>query len=62
MSSMLVISPSLYPAAFFHLYYTKNFKNHKHNIWILSSYMLWLYSIFLLEKSPPVPQIPAGTA
>ena len=29
MSSMLVISPSLYPAAFFHLYYIKNFKNYK---------------------------------
>lgn len=29
MSSMLVNSPSLYPAAFFHFYYTKNFKNYK---------------------------------
>ena len=29
MSSMLVNSPSLNPAAFFHFYYTKNFKNYK---------------------------------
>lgn len=38
MSSMLVNTPSRYPAAFFHFYYTKNFKNYKQKgkIYLLS--------------------------
>lgn len=43
MSSMLVNTPSLYPAAFFHFYYTKNFKNYKQKgkIYLLSYIVMY---------------------
>ena len=53
MSSMLVNSPSLYPAAFFHFYYTKNFKNYKQKgkIYLLSYIATYQ---FLIYSSPVV--------
>ena len=54
MSSMLVNSPSLYPAAFFHFYYTKNFKNYKQKgkIYLLSYIATYQ---FLIYSSPVFP-------
>ena len=53
MSSMLVNTPSRYPAAFFHFYYTKNFKNYKQKgkIYLLSYIATYQFLIY----SSPVP-------